>query len=48
MVLDANNIYAGAMSDLEEIYQTSKFSSFPKPMKEVSPPSNPNSKYHSV
>ena len=33
---------------LEEIHETSKFSSFPKPMKEATLPSNLNSKYHSV
>merc|ERR1712002_371505 len=33
---------------LEEIYETSKYSSFPKPMEEASLPSNLNSKYHSV
>ena len=33
---------------LEEIYETSKFSTFPKPMEEASLPSNLNSKYHSV
>ena len=32
----------------EEIYETSKFSSFPKPMEEANLPSNLNSKYHSV
>ena len=33
---------------LEEIFETSKFSNFPKPMEEASLPSNLNSKYHSV
>ena len=33
---------------LEEIHETSKFSSFPKPMEEATLPSNLNSKYHSV
>ena len=33
---------------LEEIYETSKFSSFPKPLEEASLPSNLSSKYHSV
>ena len=33
---------------LEEIYETSKFSSFPKPMEEATSPSNLNSKYHTV
>ena len=33
---------------LEEIFETSKFSSFPKPLEEASLPSNLSSKYHSV
>ena len=33
---------------LEEIYETSKFSGFPKPMEEATLPSNLNSKYHTV
>ena len=37
-----------SLPTLEEIYETSNFSNFPKPMEEASLPSNLNSKYHSV
>ena len=40
--------FCESLPTLEEIYETSKFSSFPKPMEEASLPSNLNSKYHSV
>ena len=37
-----------SLPSLEEIYETSNFSSFPKPMEEASLPSNLSSKYHSI
>ena len=40
--------FCESLPTLEEIYETSKFSSFPKPMEEASLPSNLNSKYHSI
>ena len=40
--------FCESLPTLEEIYETTKFSSFPKPMEEASLPSNLNSKYHSV
>ena len=40
--------FCESLPTLEEIYETSKFSSFPKPMEEASLPSNLNSKYHNV
>ena len=41
--------FCESLPTLEEIYETTKFSSFPKPMEEGSIlPSNLNSKYHSV
>ena len=40
--------FCESLPTLEEIYVTSNFSSFPKPMEEASLPSNLNSKYHSV
>ena len=40
--------FCESLPTLETIYETSKFSSFPKPMEEASLPSNLNSKYHSV
>ena len=43
-----NMKFCESLPTLEEIYETSKFSSFPKPMEEGSLPSNLSSKYHSV
>ena len=43
-----NMKFCESLPTLEEIYETTKFSSFPKPMEEASLPSNLNSKYHSV
>ena len=40
--------FCESLPTLETIYETSKYSSFPKPMEEASLPSNLNSKYHSV
>ena len=40
--------FCESLPTLEEIYETSKFSSFPKPMEEASLPNNLNSKYHSI
>ena len=41
--------FCESLPTLEEIYETTKFSNFPKPMEEGSIlPSNLNSKYHSV
>ena len=43
-----NMSFCEHLPSLEDIYETSKFSAFPKPMEEASLPSNLNSKYHSV
>ena len=40
--------FCESLPTLEDIYESSKFSNFPKPMEEASLPSNLNSKYHSV
>ena len=40
--------FCESLPSLEEIYETSKFSSFPKPMEEADLPSNLNSKYHNI
>ena len=43
-----NMSFCEHLPSLEDIYETSKFSAFPKPMEEANLPSNLNSKYHSV
>ena len=43
-----NMKFCESLPTLEDIYESSKFSNFPKPMEEASLPSNLNSKYHSV
>ena len=43
-----NMKFCESLPTLEEIFETSKYSSYPRPMEDANLPSNLNSKYHSV